>query len=448
PYDEESIRPWIEKIKQRFPTKGADGVRIMLSLEYGVKAPWQLILQVLCKIEPEAVAARRGNKFKRRIYYAAGVHDMVCIDQHDKFMRFGLRFHNAIDPFSGYNHWLKCWWTNKNPILINSYYLEAFRKEGDAQCAAYIPLTMMSDPGTENFGIANMHTEIRQSLDPNLRGTLQHRFMRKKKNIKSEINWSVYRRDFAPGFDKLFNEGLLSGLYDPDNNLECLVFRQIAIPFMQRECDAWMNWRNHSKPRADRTKVLPNGIPALIQKFPHRYGAVSFKIGVSKELLREMEIKYTPADHLVFQLTPPEFNRQANYFLIQELGSPDITMESFWTVYSQLLALFRSATANDPLLSREVEEIAKEDQRIDSEVVDLMPGQQELRYNGKVIGQEGLTAEEINDPFFRHDSENYLVVDFTDEEDSGSGDDSSNLVLDVSDFTDESEKEVANSLLP
>ncbi|KAJ3963479.1 hypothetical protein EV361DRAFT_813362, partial [Lentinula raphanica] len=129
------------------------------------------------------------------------------------------------DPFTGYNLWLKCWWTNKNPTLINTY----------------VPLTMMSDPGSENFGIANMHTEIRQTLDPQLQGTLQHRFMRTKKNIKSEINWSIYRRDFAPGFEDLFNQGVNSGLYDPDNDLErLLVFRQIAIPFMQRECDQWM----------------------------------------------------------------------------------------------------------------------------------------------------------------------------------------------------------------
>lgn len=54
----------------------------------------------------------------------------------------------------------------------------------------------MSDPGSENFGIANMHTELRQRLDPGLKGTLQHRFMRKKKNIKSEINWLVFKKKF------------------------------------------------------------------------------------------------------------------------------------------------------------------------------------------------------------------------------------------------------------
>ncbi|KIK53884.1 hypothetical protein GYMLUDRAFT_178361, partial [Collybiopsis luxurians FD-317 M1] len=83
----------------------------------------------------------------------------------------------------------------------------------------YVSLTLMSGPGSENFGVANMHTEIQQKLDPSLVGTLQHRFMQKKKNIKSEINWSIYRCNFAPGFEDLFNQGVLSGLYDPDNHV-------------------------------------------------------------------------------------------------------------------------------------------------------------------------------------------------------------------------------------
>jgi hypothetical protein len=51
----------------------------------------------------------------------------------------------------------------------------------------------MSDPGSENNGIANMHTMMRHQLDPSLHDTLQHLFCRDKKNIKSEIGWSQFR---------------------------------------------------------------------------------------------------------------------------------------------------------------------------------------------------------------------------------------------------------------
>ena len=61
---------------------------------------------------------------------------------------------------------------------------------------------------------------IRHRLDPSLSDTLQHRWMRKKQNIKSEGNWSVFRRDFTPGFEALFEYGVLNGWYDMNNDLE------------------------------------------------------------------------------------------------------------------------------------------------------------------------------------------------------------------------------------
>lgn len=83
-----------------------------------------------------------------------------------------------------------------------------------------IPIITQSDPGTENYGVANAHTVIRQRLDPSLAGTLQHRFAKGHNNILSEIKWSVFRRDFSPGFEDLLEQGVQCGWYDVDNVLE------------------------------------------------------------------------------------------------------------------------------------------------------------------------------------------------------------------------------------
>jgi hypothetical protein len=82
----------------------------------------------------------------------------------------------------------------------------------------------MSDPGTENNGIANMHTTMRHQLDPSLRDTLQHLFCRDKMNIKSEIGWSQFRAQWTPGFEDLFDFGVNSGLYTASDALEKYVF--------------------------------------------------------------------------------------------------------------------------------------------------------------------------------------------------------------------------------
>jgi len=77
-----------------------------------------------------------------------------------------------------------------------------------------------SDPGTENVGIANAQTLLRQMHNPTLEGFVQHRWMRTKKNIMPEIAWSQLCRRFTPGFEALLEEGVDAGWYDSDNMLQ------------------------------------------------------------------------------------------------------------------------------------------------------------------------------------------------------------------------------------
>lgn len=86
-----------------------------------------------------------------------------------------------------------------------------------------VPLLTQSDPGTENYGVANAQTVARQRLDQSLNGTLQHTFKHRKTNVKSEANWSVFRRDFAPGYERLFQSGVNLGIYDIDDPLQAYV---------------------------------------------------------------------------------------------------------------------------------------------------------------------------------------------------------------------------------
>ncbi len=51
--------------------------------------------------------------------------------------------------------------------------------------------------------MAKGHTYIRQAMDPDLFGTLQHRWRREKKNVQLEIVWSNVQRRFTPGFEDI-----------------------------------------------------------------------------------------------------------------------------------------------------------------------------------------------------------------------------------------------------
>jgi len=57
-----------------------------------------------------------------------------------------------------------------------------------------------------------------------------------------------------------------------------LLFRFIFIPYIQREVNAWVHQCNWTKRRADRKKVLPNGIPMIILQKPHKWKAADYKV--------------------------------------------------------------------------------------------------------------------------------------------------------------------------
>lgn len=81
--------------------------------------------------EPDLIRERKARRLKRRRFWAAGINDILTMDQHDKWKRFGLALHNALDPFAGRLQWMKVWTTNSNPKLILSYYLEFIEKKND-----------------------------------------------------------------------------------------------------------------------------------------------------------------------------------------------------------------------------------------------------------------------------------------------------------------------------
>lgn len=187
--------------------------------------------------EPELIRQRKANRLRRRRFWAAGVNDLFAVDQHDKWLKYGLGLHTGIEPFSGRIMWIRVWHLNRNPQLILSYYLDTVETLGHKAFLSFkiiylltlsnlptdMPMVTQSDPGSENFGIANAHTMLRQWYDPALQGTLQHRWMRSKKNVMPEITWSQLRRRFTPGFEALLDHGVLSGWYDTNNTLQLYV---------------------------------------------------------------------------------------------------------------------------------------------------------------------------------------------------------------------------------
>ena len=131
-------------------------------------------------------------------------------------------------------------------------------------------------------------------MDPSLNGIVQHQWSHEHGNIKPVIHWSVFSRHWSVGFLALLDKGVDEGYYNVEDPLDSyaqpflhimkvlivcsLVFRFVFIPFLQREVDAWVHQRNWTKRRANRKKILPNGIPMLILQKPHKWNAADYKV--------------------------------------------------------------------------------------------------------------------------------------------------------------------------
>ncbi|KAG2755636.1 hypothetical protein P692DRAFT_201800752 [Suillus brevipes Sb2] len=108
----------------------------------------------------------------RKAYPNTGTWEIVILLFHEKemsvsrWLQFGLALHTGVEPFSGHIMWIRVWHSNRNPQLILTYYVKTTEKLG------YIPMVTQSNLSTENDGIANAYTMLRQMYDPALQGTL------------------------------------------------------------------------------------------------------------------------------------------------------------------------------------------------------------------------------------------------------------------------------------
>ncbi|OSC99554.1 hypothetical protein PYCCODRAFT_1372866 [Trametes coccinea BRFM310] len=389
-----SIGPAIELVRIRFPQAGMRDMKGLLRHEHGIEVSEKKVLEYLKTAHPDEVEARlriRGGMVRKR-FWAVGVNDLWTFDQHDKWKRFYLYLHVAIEPVSGFVLWLKVWWTNRNPRLIVRYYCDTV--EEHRAC----PLITQSDRGSENNGIANAHTVLRHRYDPSLSGTLQHKWMhRKGANIKPEIFWSELRKRWTPQFEKLLDYGVHEGLLDPEDYVERMLFFYLFIPYLQQELDVFRDRYNTSKKRRDRNKILPHGPPTLIFHNASAYGWNDFKVNIQPNHVSEVRQLYSaPADDPLFQLVPPAFQATVDQ-LYEALGSPPVAFESIWTIYVELLVSIRALANEDIQVNAPEHEMSVAFAGEDIEVLALAPFRAGNGVGKGVDSERGAASEGMGD---------------------------------------------------
>ncbi|KAG1859088.1 hypothetical protein C8R48DRAFT_774899 [Suillus tomentosus] len=170
-----------------------------------------IVIAYFSKYEVDLVCQHKAHRLQRQQFWAAGVNDLFAVNQHDKWLRFGLALHTDIEPFTGRIMWMN--------LVVD------------------MPMVMQSDPGSENFGIANAHMMLRQWHDPALQGDfgaldfkigLEPGAIDHVRNLYVDLNHAVFElvpRDFAWNIYLDLHQ-IISRLYEqlppvvlPDDNL-------------------------------------------------------------------------------------------------------------------------------------------------------------------------------------------------------------------------------------
>ncbi|KAI6095605.1 hypothetical protein EDD16DRAFT_1492238 [Pisolithus croceorrhizus] len=370
-----------------YPDAGVHKMIRLLFHEQGMAVSRSVMWEYCITYEPHLLKQHKVNRLQHHHFWAASVNDIWAVDQHDKWLCFGLVLHTGIKPFSGHILWMKVWHSNHNLQLILSYYLGMVKEFG------YIPMITQSDPGTESFRIANAQTLLWQMHDPMLEGYVQHWWMHTKKNIMPEIAWLQLCHRFSPGFESLLNTGVDAGWCDPDNMLQLMVFHWVFIPWLQVELNNFQDHINKSRKQHDKHKVLPHGILELIYTCPGDYGALDFKasaflVMVSPATIEQVQQHYIVPDHAMFDLVPPSLNVYMEACYLQ-LGHPSITCTSAWTVYCAILDMMWQCENVPAILST-----TEDHTSVDVKEFDLLPGLHDLHetegYMGGVANGLGL----------------------------------------------------------
>lgn len=135
------------------------GYRIMHGKckQHGLQARKEDVRMILQELDSEGVMTRRARRLIRRQYYAPGPNFIWHLDGNDKLVPYGIGIHGCIDGFSRKLIWLNAYVSNKDPMIIANYFVDAvITNEG-------CPRILRGDAGTENVNVKVIQEYLRRN---------------------------------------------------------------------------------------------------------------------------------------------------------------------------------------------------------------------------------------------------------------------------------------------
>lgn len=264
---------------------------------------------------------------RRREYLSPGPNFVWHLDGYDKLKPFGFSIHACIDGFSRNLMWLEVGTTNKNPKVTAYYFLNTVEKY---EC---LPTIVRSDKGTENVLIESLQICLRREHDDKFAGEISYIKGRSVHNQRIESYWGQLRNhsmDFYIQFFKcMVQRNLFSG---SDIHKKCLQYS--FGPLIKKDLEMTRELWNEHRIRKQREQNNIGGKPYILYNLPEQYGALDYRKGIDKAIIKELKETLTTKPDLVDPIFKEEVERtQIN---LEEPRTPEEALN----LYIKLVNMF------------------------------------------------------------------------------------------------------------
>ncbi|KAB0798511.1 hypothetical protein PPYR_09504 [Photinus pyralis] len=159
----------------------------------GMTVKQSSIRQIMHILDPEGMLVRRRKRLRRRHYYNKGPNYMRHIDGYDKLKPYGVCISGCIDGFSRKILWLRAAYSNNNPRIICSYFLDTV-----TNIKGY-PQSIRTDMGTENGLVKHVQEYFHEAMHNVQNGNVLPPFLygTSQANQRIEAWWGLLRRQHS-----------------------------------------------------------------------------------------------------------------------------------------------------------------------------------------------------------------------------------------------------------
>ncbi|KAF5332113.1 hypothetical protein D9611_008101 [Ephemerocybe angulata] len=333
----------LDKVAEDIAQSNGTGTILSMLANEGFLLPRDFVRNVLAQYAPEGLARRfpGANRIQRSSLSCLGPNHQHHGDGHEKMnaqaLQMGgvaLNIYGIKDQWSSYLLNLVVVPNDRDVDTVGHVFLDTIQKR------MTVPITMVTDKGTEIGYMFAYQTGMRSAYAPTIDSTHYPPFLQLKSvhNTPIEGLWHWFLKTFGVNLKVVVVSGYENGNYNPNNPVHPKLFYWLWPQIMQIVLDRFVEYWNNHKIRKQAKKPNMSGstprhaftVPAL--------PAFDCGIEVDQAVIDALrnEIKKPREEVMMWPGVDAEFSRRAEH-AYDMIGRPELIALKGWEIFSAML---------------------------------------------------------------------------------------------------------------